>query len=330
MGWEAYVKSFVHAVNIAHRAFPGEDDEWTQGIIRYVDRENGAICNEARSDSWFLEFLYGPGCLSQLCRSLVRLPSISALYSRRYYHPVSREQLLQFIEEWGIAADEAEKPIHTYETINDFFYRRLKPGLRPVEQDPARLVSPADAKVFIFPQLEGHSMPVKGKRYSLAALLADAELARRFENGHVAVFRLAPEDYHRFHFPADGEAGNPLKIPGALDSVSPYALRWDPQVYCFNQRELVPLQSDKFGTILLLAVGAMFVGTIVQTFTPGRVRKGAEQGYFCFGGSALVMVLEKGRVVFDRDLIANSHAGLETKVKTGTGIGTCVERINRR
>ena len=82
------------------------------------------------------------------------------------------------------------------------------------------------------------------------------------------------------------------------------------------------IESEKFGTVLYVEVGAACVGSIHQTYLPGAaVKRGAEKGYFSFGGSSLVVLFEKRRIRFDEDLIANSARGIETYARMGESCG---------
>lgn len=286
------------------------------------DRVTGAVCDDERSDNTPLAFLYGSGSLSRLARRLARRPFLSKLIGWKYNRPAAPKHLRRFVEQWGIDMAEAELPIEGYATINDLFARRLKPGVRPIDCSPNALVSAADARALVFPSLEGIHLPVKNGNYSIATLIEDEHAAQRFADGAAAVLRLAPRDYHRFHFPADGVAGEPRRIPGLLDSVAPQALARDPQLFCRNQRDVVMLRSDQCGAIAIIAIGAVGVGSIVHTYIPGPVKRGEEQGYFKFGGSSIVMLFEKDRVRFDRDLIENTQANIETVVRMGMRMGT--------
>jgi phosphatidylserine decarboxylase len=136
------------------------------------------------------------------------------------------------------------------------------------------------------------------------------------------VLRLCPSDYHRFHFPVGGKVGITKTISGLLHSVSPYALEQKIPVYCLNKRTICELESDSFGKVLIMEVGAMFVGSIVQTYRAGStVKKGDEKGFFKFGGSTTLFFFEKNAMVFDVDLVKNTKDGFETYVKMGEGIG---------
>jgi phosphatidylserine decarboxylase len=85
---------------------------------------------------------------------------------------------------------------------------------------------------------------------------------------------------------------------------------------------LSEIESEKFGTLLYVEVGATCVGSIHQTYSSGAaVKKGAEKGYFSFGGSSLVILFEKRRIRFDEDLITNSAKGIETYARMGESLG---------
>jgi len=158
---------------------------------------------------------------------------------------------------------------------------------------------------------------------SLAELLGGKEAAAPFQGGALLVSRLCPTDYHRFHFPLAGIPGEARKIKGPLDSVSPVALAAGARSLAENKRAVTILQTEKFGRVALVEVGAACVGRIVQGFVPGRpVAKGDPKGLFLFGGSTVITVFEPGRLVFAEDLAANSAKGIETYARMGDRLGT--------
>ena len=136
------------------------------------------------------------------------------------------------------------------------------------------------------------------------------------------ILRLAPNDYHRYHFPCDGKALAPIKIKGPLYSVSPYALVKNfTRVFIENKREITSLQTSTYGNMLLIPVGATMVGSILQSYTSdSAIKKGDEMGYFAFGGSTIVILFEKGKVKIDQDLLDNTSKGMETGVRMGEQI----------
>ena len=156
----------------------------------------------------------------------------------------------------------------------------------------------------------------------MALFNKDAELVERYRGGTCGILRLCPSDYHRFHFPVGGKVGPTKMVKGLLHSVNPYVLGQKRQVFAANKRSICSLESPDFGNVLLMEVGAMGVGSIVQTYASDtEVKPGDEKGYFKFGGSTTIFFFEKDRVEFDEDLIRNSELGVETLVRMGETIG---------
>jgi phosphatidylserine decarboxylase len=174
---------------------------------------------------------------------------------------------------------------------------------------------------------EATNIWVKGREFTVDRLLGDAypEDARRFRNGALGVFRLAPQDYHRFHIPVDGIMGEPKTIAGDYYTVNPMAIRSALDVYGENVRVLVPIDSTVYGRVMVVCVGAMMVGSTVITRQAGeKVSRAEELGYFKFGGSTLLVLFEEGAVNFDSDLVVNSKGPLETFVRTWPYIDTAL------
>lgn len=141
-------------------------------------------------------------------------------------------------------------------------------------------------------------------------------MARYEGGGALGIFRLAPQDYHRFHIPVDGIMRQPKTIAGEYYTVNPMAIRSALDVYGENVRVVVPIDSPEFGRVMVICVGAMMVGSTVITRSEGEeVKRAEELGYFKFGGSTLVLLFESGRMVFDDDLVDNSNTALEMLVR---------------
>jgi phosphatidylserine decarboxylase len=138
----------------------------------------------------------------------------------------------------------------------------------------------------------------------------------------VAVIRLAPVDYHRYHFPCDCvQTEQPLVVPGKYHSVNPVALIQKPDVYVANTRQITVLESEKFGSFRYLEVGAFGVGSIIQTSSEGEHRKADEKGFFKFGGSTVILIFDAAKLQWDADLLKNSADGVETLIRCGETIG---------
>jgi len=236
---------------------------------------------------------------------------------------VSGNKILPFIRNFGLDVNEFAEPPESFRTFNEFFYRRLTSGARPVDNDPNAVVFPADGRHLGFPdvsQLEG--VFVKGQRFDIGRLLDNSDLAARYARSTLVLSRLCPVDYHRFHFPLAGRPSETTLRNGPLYSVNPIALCRNLRYLWENRRTLTTLATERFGTVLLLEIGATNVGSIVQTYRPGTaVAKGDEKGYFRFGGSSTLLLFEPGRVRLADDLVAQSSNQRELYAKVGDRLG---------
>ena len=211
-------------------------------------------------------------------------------------------------------------PKEQFKNFNEFFYRALKPEARPCSapDNPRIIVSPADCRSVVFNKMtEATKIWVKGREFSIDRLLGNAypEDAKRYVNGALGIFRLAPQDYHRFHIPVDGIMGKPKLIDGEYYTVNPMAIRSALDVYGENIRVCVPIDSVAHGRVMVICVGAMMVGSTVITREAGQhVKRAEELGYFKFGGSTILLLFEPGKMNFDDDLVDNSSGAVETLV----------------
>jgi phosphatidylserine decarboxylase len=231
--------------------------------------------------------------------------------------------ILPFIAQYDIDVDEFAKSPFDYRTFNEFFYRALKPGARPIAEGEGVAVFPADGRHLAFQDVDrAAGFYVKGQTLPLAELFGDAALAGQFAGGALLISRLCPVDYHRFHFPVAGTPGEPRLINGWLYSVSPIALRRRLRYLVENKRAVTLVESPRFGTVAVIEVGATNVGSIQQSFVPGRaVAKGEEKGLFAFGGSCVITVFQRGRIRFDADVLEQSAQQMETFARMGERLG---------
>jgi phosphatidylserine decarboxylase len=234
--------------------------------------------------------------------------------------PASAARIGPFIARYGLDPAEFAQPPASFASFNEFFYRQLAPAARPIDPDEQSVVFPADGRHLGFARASAIAgVFVKGQRFDLPKLLGDAALAARYAHGALVLSRLCPVDYHRFHFPAAGLPGETRRIAGPLFSVSPIALRQRLAYLWTNRRTLTPLVTRRFGTILLLEIGATCVGTIRQTYQPGTaVAKGDEKGYFAFGGSSTLTLFEPGTVTLAADLLEQSARLTELYARVGS------------
>lgn len=288
--------------------------------IQYINRQTGKLITETPPGEGWLKFLYH-NPFGKLALSLVvKRKFLSAWYGRKKDSPQSTKDIQGFVDSLGIDMSEAVLPVSEYSSFNEFFYRKLKPEARPIGEG---LVSPADAKLLAFESIEElGSFFVKGRKLTLSEYFQDKDLAEKYKDASMFIFRLAPNDYHRYHFPYAGKVSANTKIKGAYFSVSPYALQSNfTKVFCENKREYLSLTTQDKGEIILSPVGATMVGTIISTFTANtEVAKGEEMGYFAFGGSTVVMLVDKDKITIDQDLLDNTRNKIETAIKMGEQI----------
>ena len=290
--------------------------------VWYRDRGTGEMVRESVLCEPLLRWVYARPAAVGAVGLVLNRAVLCRMYGKLQDLWVSRRKIAGFVEEHGIRADEAELPLEQYRSFNEFFTRRLKAGSRPFVQDPDVLCAPGDGKALVFPVVDRTArLPAKGASFSPDALLASSDGAKRFLGGSALVLRLAPYDYHRFHFPDSGEAGTALAVRGEYHVVNPIALAGVPELLCRNKRAVTAFTSDHFGRIAYVEIGAFTVASIVQTYAAGRVTRGQEKGYFQYGGSTIILLFEPGRVAFDEDLVRDSAGGIEVQVPAGSGIG---------
>jgi phosphatidylserine decarboxylase len=250
------------------------------------------------------------------------LRSLSFKQGKKYDDPASASQIESFMAFHQLDMSEVLLPLEKFKNFNEFFFRALKPDARPCSapDDPRVIVSPADSRTVVFDKMEDATrIWVKGRDYSVEKLLGDAYPldAKRYKNGALGIFRLAPQDYHRFHVPVDGTLGTPKLIEGEYYTVNPMAIRSALDVYGENVRVIVPIDSVAHGRVMYICIGAMMVGSTVITRKGGeKVKRAEELGYFKFGGSTILLLFEPGSMKFDDDLVENSKGALETLVRT--------------
>ena len=290
--------------------------------IKYINRKTGKVEVENPPGESYLKFLYHNPFGQIPLNLLVKRKILSAFYGKLMDRSKSRKMIEPFVEQYEINIDESKKLINEFTSFNDFFCRKLKSDAREIQEG---VVSPADGKVIAFENInEINDFFVKGSKFTLTGFLQDQELAEKYKNSSLFIIRLAPNDYHRFHFPYDGKISSSFKIKGRYFSVSPHAISENfTKVFCENKREYSILTSSDKGEILISPVGATMVGSIIETYKPNSaVNKGDEMGYFAFGGSSVLMLIDKDKVRIDADILENTKKGLETSIFLGEKIGT--------
>lgn len=230
--------------------------------------------------------------------------------------PLSSFLIKGFAKKNNINCDDYE--LDGIKTFNQFFRRRIKDGKRPFDMNPDHLCAPCDGLLSVYPiNNEGTVIPIKQSVYTIASLLKDKELAAEYSGGWCLVFRLCVDNYHRYAYPVSGPKGPNIFIPGILHTVRPTALETFP-VFAQNCREYTLIESKEFGKVVQMEVGAMLVGRIVNLEQEGKAERGIEKGYFEYGGSTVILLVEKDKLQVNKNYF-------ETPVKMGQGIGTLLK-----
>ena len=220
-----------------------------------------------------------------------------------------------FVRRYRVDLDEAEHGLEGYQTFGEFFTRRLKPGLRPVEEGERVVVSPVDGAVSQAGTLDrDQCVQAKGICFPVGKLLGDDLSAHAFQGGTFATLYLSPRDYHRIHAPLGGKVLGYSYLPGELWPVNPISVRSKEALFCVNER-LITWMDTPAGLCAVVAVGATCVARIHAAYdqivthsgqparihryqAPIPVEKGGELGMFEMG-STVILLFAAGRVRWD-------------------------------
>lgn len=272
------------------------------------DRQYGASSLERLYNTWY----------GRVLSKFILLPIFSTLATSKDRKRSSIKKIAPFIDEYKISIDDFEE--REYGSFAEFFTRKIKQGRRPFDPDDSVIISPADSKVLCYDIGDDLKFTVKGSTYTPDEITGNSIDLSDFAGGKVLVFRLSMDDYHHYCHIDSGKVSGSYEIKGKLHTVSSISSKY--KIYKENHRIVNVLDTDHFGTVIYIEVGALLVGRIKNN---GRTvfEKGDEKGYFEQGGSTIVLFFEKGRIKVDPDILEMSGNGIETKVKMGEHIGVC-------
>ena len=263
-----------------------------------------------------LFFLYRTA-LGRMILKILCKPSVSALCGRILDSSASLVLVKPFVRKNHIDLAEFETDFHCF---NDCFSRKIKPGFRIFSKDPDALCAPCDGLLSVYRISDQTVLGVKQSHYSIPSLLQDQQLADRYTDGLCLVYRLCVNHYHRYSYFDDCTKGKNIHIPGVLHTVRPIALAQYP-VFTQNSREYTVMETAHFGTALQMEVGALLVGKICNHHEEGSFSRGEEKGCFLYGGSTIIVLLEKGRVRLEEEWAHVLGTGQELPVRMGDVIG---------
>jgi phosphatidylserine decarboxylase len=239
------------------------------------------------------------------------------------------------VRKFNVNLDEAAEPDATaYPSFNAFFTRALKPGARVADTDARALLMPADGHISQCGKIEGSTIfQAKGRSFTTAELLGDAQMAKPFRDGLFATVYLSPRDYHRVHMPWTGALRETAHVPGRLFSVGTSAVRDVPRLFARNERLVCHFDTD-FGPMACVMVGALLVsgvetvwsGVEIPEYASAITRKDwrgknivierfAEMARFNYG-STVIVLLPHGVATLDDELKAETPIQLGQKLAT--------------
>lgn len=270
-----------------------------------------------KESSGFLRFLYNtvPG---RMVLKIITSPTISKIGGAYMDCRVSKIHIKGFIKNNNIDMTQYEKA--KYGCFNDCFTRKIKKEMRPINMEENAFIAPCDGRLSAYHISENSDFYIKKSYYSVADLIKNSKKTPDFNGGVCLVFRLCVDDYHRYGYVDDGKIVENNYVPGVLHTVRPIALNRYP-VFVQNSREYSVIETNNFGTIAQIEVGALMIGKIKNHQKSGLVKKGREKGMFLYGGSTIVVLLEKDKVHIDEKYFRNTANDIETKVKFGSTIG---------
>ena len=270
------------------------------------DRQYGGKSLERLYNTWY----------GRVLSKFILLPVFSTLATSKDRRRSSVKRIAPFIEEYKINMSDFEE--RDCSSFADFFTRKIKPGKRPVDPDHSVIIAPADSKVLCYDIGEDLKFTVKGSVYTPDEIVGNKIDLSGFAGGKCLVFRLSMDDYHHYCHIDSGKITDSFEIKGKLHTVSSISSKY--KIYKENHRIVNVIDTDHFGRIIYIEVGALLVGRIKNNGLD-VFEKGQEKGYFEQGGSTVVIFFEKGRIDVDPDIAEMSGNGIETKVRMGERIG---------
>ena len=275
------------------------------------DRNNACYSNKESKINVFLYNTY----IGRIILKVLVLPIISKIVGVYQSSPLSILSIKSFIKKNNINMDDYEDK--KYKSFNDFFARKIKENKRVINDDEKALISPCDSKLSVYNINDDNVFRIKNSYYTVNDLV-NTDLKDKYKNGYALVFRLCVDDYHRYSYIDDGTQKTNNHIKGFLHTVRPIAVE-NINVFSQNEREWTTLHTKNFGDVIEIEVGALMVGKIVNLKENNKFKRGDEKGYFKFGASTIVLLINDVKI--DDDILENSKNGIETIVKLGEKIG---------
>lgn len=263
-----------------------------------------------------LRFLYNT-VLGRLVLKVIASPFLSRIIGSFMNTRLSKLAINNFAHKNNINVDDYY--VDDVKSFNEFFARKVKEDRRPIEMDKKSFISPADGHLSFYHIKDDLVFPVKQSVFSIKTLLKDDELAQLYDDGVCIVIRLCVDNYHRYCYLDDGSKDENVFIKGKLHTVRPIALEKYP-VFTENSREYTVMHTKNFGDVTQVEVGALCVGKISNNHEEHTFKRGEEKGMFLFGGSTIILLVEKDRVAIPDEYYEMTNKTHELDIKMGEEI----------
>ena len=282
------------------------------------NRELKEYYSEKEDKDKIAKFLY-KNCIGRLLLKPLVGKGFSNIAAAYYNSPLSKKKVNEFIDKYNI--DISECTNKEFKTFSEFFERRT---IDKIDKTKEHLISPVYGKIKAYKITHDLMVDIKDSQYRIEDIVKNENIAKEYRNGTMLIIRMSLTDYHNFSFIDDGVIIKQYEIPGKLHSVRPISNKY--KVYKHNKRTVTVMKTDNFGEVTQVEIGAMLVGKIINK-DKIVFRKGEDKGHFAYGGSTVVLFVNK-HVKVDKDIIIQSLMGKECKVNLGDRIGV-VENVKK-
>ncbi len=287
--------------------------------MKIWDKENNQFIEEKEYGKEKLNFLYNTSIGRILLKAVFASRWFSKLNGIFQKSAFSKKKIAKFVKEYNINMTPYQD-VQLYKSFEDFFRRKrnIEEGINHEAYQSDSFISIADAKLKVINLSKNSTFKIKQSIYDLKDLILDEKLSKEYENGICLIYRLTVDDYHRYVFLDDGNIEKEYYIKGKLHTVQAISDKY--KAYIRNSRNVSILNTNNFGKVLQIEVGAMLVGKI-NNHNIKEFSKFEEKGFFDYGGSTIVQIIKKDNVKIDKNIINMSADDVETKVKIGMIIG---------
>lgn len=211
-----------------------------------------------------------------------------------------------------------EHPLANYKSLHDFFTRRLRHGVRPIDENPLSLISPVDGVLSEMGEVSiDKSFFIKNQQYYIEQIFGDEIKAAPYKNGYYFVLYLSPSHYHRIHYPITGQLASRYALGTKSFPVNNFGIRFGDKPFSTNYR-LISELTTAFGKVALVKVGALNINSIQVVNSSPSCVKGEELGYFSFGSTVLLFI--ENREMFKPTMQVN------TEIKMGQPLGVWAKK----